>query len=102
MSKIKRVKNLEDLLDLILEAALSHKECHELLRSHGDTASIMAAARSLENQGNLANLERDITDGLVDLSKAAFDQRRYDRIFNRSGLVLADEPERRDGHERRE
>ncbi len=51
MSKIKRAKNLEDLLDLVLEAAPAHREAHELLRKHGDTASIMAASRTSPSAG---------------------------------------------------
>lgn len=97
MSKIKRARNLEDMLDLILESALAHRECHALLREHGDTASIMAASRSLGNQGNMANLERDIVDGLVDLSAATLDREAFDRAFKSSGLVLTSEPERRVG-----
>ncbi len=97
MSKSKRAKNWEDVLDLVLEAALAHREAHELLRGHGDTASIMAASRSLVSQGNMANLESDLRDCLVDLSDATFDQEHHDRVFDLSGLVLMNEPERRVG-----
>ena len=99
---IKRARNLEDVLDLILEGALAHRECHELLQAHGDTASLMAAGRSLESQGNLANLERDIVNGLVDLAGVSFDKEAYDRAFKESGLVLTSEPERRLGVGRRD
>jgi hypothetical protein len=95
MSEIKLAKNLEDLLDLIDEATLTHRECHELLRAHGDTASIMAAKRSLDSQGNLQNLHENLSAGLVDLSAVTFDQKAHDRMFSSSGLVLMDEPERR-------
>jgi hypothetical protein len=102
MSEIKQAKNLEDMLDLIDEASLAHRECHELLRSHGDTASIMAAKRSLDSQGNLQNLAKDILAGLVDLSAVTFDPVAQDLAYTPSGLVLKNEPERRDGHERRD
>ena len=99
MSEVKQAKNLLDVLDLIDEATLAFRECHELLRAHGDIASSMAAKRSLENQGNLQNLEKDLRAGLVDLG--SFDQKAHDLAFNPSGLVLADEPERRKGGGRR-
>ncbi len=101
MSEIKQAKNLEDLLDLIDEATLCVRECHQLLRARGDTASIMAAKRSLESQGNLQNLQKDLRAGLVDLESVPFDQKAHDLAFTRSGLVLANEPERRGGHQRR-
>jgi hypothetical protein len=55
----------------------------------------MAAKQSLENQGNLQNLGKDLRAGLVDLGSVTFDQKAHDLAFTRSGVVLADEPERR-------
>jgi hypothetical protein len=101
MSEVKHAKNMENMLDLILEAALTHRECHQLLLRHGDTAAIMAAARSVESQGNMATLAQDLSEGLVNLKSVPFDQKAHDRAFTASGLVLADEPERRDGSDRR-
>ena len=102
MSGIKRASNLEDLLDLILEAALAHRESHQLLRAHGDTASIMAAKRSLESQGNLDKLAYDLSTGTLDLRSATFDQKINDRASKNSGLVLKSEPERRYSDGRRD
>jgi hypothetical protein len=101
MSEIKQAKNLEDMVDILLEAALSLRECNQLLQRTGDTASIMAAARSLESQGNVATLAQDLNEGLVDLKSVPFDQKAHNRVNTLSGLVLENEPERRDGHERR-
>ena len=102
MSGIKRASNLQDMLDLILEAALAHRECHQLLREHGDTASIMAASRSLESQGNLDKLVYDLSTGTIDLRSATFDQKVNDQACKNSGLVLKSEPERRYSDGRRE
>jgi hypothetical protein len=102
MSEIKQAKNLLEMLDILDEATLALRESHEVLRSHGDTASVMSAKRSLESQGNLQTLTKDLMAGLVDLESVPFDQKAHDQAFTASGLVLENEPERRDGHERRE